>query len=198
MCTPGSGEDPKGVSAGFHADMPHAQLRETVNKALSDCVVCAKANARRSPHPDSCKPFPVPPFSFSSVAIDLVDLPEVRDQSTKTEVLANYAMVIVCRLTGNVMAIPCCKEELTSRKAADLFLHRCRFFMGLSREIQADNQSIIGSTFFNELCNLAGIEQANFIIYRPKSNGRAERAVQSTINTLRQYLLSRKVSWLKA
>ena len=27
---------------------------------------------------------------------------------------------------------------------------------------------------------------------------RAERAVQSTINTLRQYLLSRKVSWLEA
>ena len=36
------------------------------------------------------------------------------------------------------------------------------------------------------------------IIYRPKSNGRAERALQSTINTLRQYLLSRKVKWLEA
>ena len=147
----------------FHAHMPYAQLRETVNKALSDCVVCAQAKARRGPHPDSCKPFRVPSFPFSSVAIDFVDLPEVRNPSAKTEILANYAMLIVCRLTGYVMAIPCCKEGLTSRKAAELFLHRRRFFMGLPREIPADNQSISSSTFFNALCNLAGIEQSSLL-----------------------------------
>ena len=107
-------------------------------------------------------------------------------------------MVIVCQLTGYVLDIPCCKEGLTSPKAAELFLHRCGFFMGPPREVQADNQSIISSTFSNALCNLAGIEQAKSIIYRPKSNGRAERAVESTIDTLRQYLFSRKVSWLGA
>ena len=178
----------------FHADMPYARLRDTVNKAPSDCVVCAQAKATRGPHPHSCIPFPVPSFPFSSVAIGFVDLPEVRNQSTKTEILANYAMVIVCQLTGYVMTIPCCKQGLTSHMAAELFLQRCGLFMGLPREIQADNQSIISSTFFNALCNLAGIEQAKSIIYRPTSNGRAERAVQSTINTLRQYLLSRQVS----
>ena len=94
------------------------------------------------------------------------------------------------------MAIPCCREGLTSRKAAELFLQRCGFLMALPEKIQADNQSIISSTFFNALCNSAGIEQAKSTIYRPRSNGRAERAVQSTINTLQQYLLSRKVSWL--
>ena len=182
----------------FHADMPYARLRETVNKALLDCVVCAQAKASRGPHPDSCEPFPVPSFPFSSVAIDFVDLPEVHNQSTKTEMLANGAMVIVCRLTGYVMAIPCCKDGLTSCKAAELFLHRCGFLVRLPREIQADNQLIISSTFSNALCNLAGIQQAKSIIYRPKSNGRAERAVQSTINTLQQYLLSRDVSWLEA
>ena len=169
-----------------HADMPYARLRETVNKAPSDCLVCAQAKARCGPHPDSCKPFPVPSVPFSSVAIDFVDLPEVCNQSTKTEIRGNYAVVIVCRLTGYVIAIPCCKEGLTSRKAAELVLHRCGFFMGLAREIPADNQSIISSTFFNALCNLAGIEQTKSIIYRPKSNGRALRAVQSAINTLRQ------------
>ena len=182
----------------FYADEPYAWLRETVNKALSECVFCAQAKAGRGPHPDSCKPFPVPSFPFSSVAIDYVDLPEIRNQSTKTEIMANYAMVILCRLTGYVMAIPCCKEGLTSGKAAELFLHRCGFFIGLRREIQADNESIISSTFFNALCNLAGIEQAKSIINTPKSNGRAERAVQSTVNTLRQYLLSRNMSWLEA
>ena len=96
------------------------------------------------------------------------------------------------------MTIPCCKEGLTSRKAAELFLHRCGFFMGLPRETKGDNQSIISSTFYNALCNQAGIQHAKSIIYRRKSNGRAERAMQSTINILRQYLLSRKVSWLEA
>ena len=143
-------------------------------------------------------PFPVPSFPLSAVAIHFLDLPEVRNQSSKTESLANYAMLVVCRLTGYVMAIPCCKEGLTYRKAADLFLHRSGLFMGLSREIQADNQSIISSTFCNAMCHLPGTEQAKSIIYRPKPNGRAERAVQSTINTLRQHLLSRNVNWLGA
>ena len=132
------------------------------------------------------------------MAVDFVDSPEVRNQSTKTEILANYAMVIVCRLIGYVIVILCCKEELTSCKAAELFVHRCGYFMGLPREIQADSQSIISGTSFNALCNFAGIEQAKSIRYRPKFNGRAERAVQGTINTLRQYLLSGKVSLLEA
>ena len=88
----------------------------------------------------------------------------MHNQSTITEILANYAMLIVCWLTGYVMAIPCCKEGLTSRKAAELFPRRCGFFMGLPREIKADNPSVISSTFFNALCNLAGIEQAKSAI----------------------------------
>ena len=195
---PSQAKTPELFLRPFHADMPYTRLRETVNKAFSDCVVCAQAKARRGPHPDSCKPFPVPIFPFSSVAIDFMDLPEVRNQSTKTEIYANYGMVIVCRLTGYVMAIPCCKGGLTSSKAADRVLHRCRIFMGLPREVQAGKQLIISRTFFNSLCHLAGIEHAKSIIYRPKSSGRTERAAQSTINTLRQYPLSRKVSWLEA
>ena len=73
-------ETPELFLRRFHANMPYARLRETVNKALSDCVVCTQANARRGPHPDSCQLFPVPSLPFSSVAIDFVDLPEVRTQ----------------------------------------------------------------------------------------------------------------------
>ena len=92
-------------------------------------MVCAQANSRHGPHPESCKP--VRSFLFSSVALDFVDLPEVRNQSAKTKTLANYALVIVCPLTGYVLAIPCCKEGLTSRKAAELLLRRCAFFISL-------------------------------------------------------------------
>ena len=57
-------------------------------------------------------------YSLTYLLTYFVDLPEVHNQSIKTEILANFGMVTVCRLTGYVMAIPCCKEGLTSSKAA--------------------------------------------------------------------------------
>ena len=108
-----------------------------------------------------------------------------------------YLMVIVCRLTGYILAIPCRQEGLTSHKAA-LFLHYCAFFTGMSREIHFENQSIISSEFVDALCGLAGITQATSIVYRPQSNGRAEWAVHYIINALRLYLLFRKLDWVYA
>ena len=35
-------------------------------------------------------------------------------------------------------------------------------------------------------------------MYRPQSNGRAERAVQSLVNALRLYLVFRKLDWIYA
>ena len=107
-------------------------------------------------------------------------------------------MVIVCRLTRYILAIPCRQEGLTSHKPAALFLHYCAFFTGIPREIHSDNQSIISSEFFDALSCLAGITQAKSIVYRPQSNGRAERAVQSIINALQLYLVFRTLDWIYA
>ena len=68
----------------------------------------------------------------------------------------------------------------------------------MPREIHSDNQSIISTEFFDALCGLAGITQAKSIVYRPQSNGRAERAVQSIISALRLYLVFRKLDWIYA
>ena len=68
----------------------------------------------------------------------------------------------------------------------------------MPREIHSDNHSIISSEFFDALCGLAGITQAKSIVYRPQSNGRAERAVQSIINALGVYLVFRKLNWVYA
>ena len=68
----------------------------------------------------------------------------------------------------------------------------------MPREIHSNNQSIISSEFFDGLSGLAGITRAKSIVYRPQSNGRAERAVQSTINALRLYLVFRKLDWIYA
>ena len=139
-------------------------------------------------------PFPVPSHPIASFAF--VSLPEVKHPETGVKV--NYAMVIVCRLTGYILAIPCRQEGLTSHKAAALLLHYCAFFTGMPSEIHSDNRSIISSDFFDTLCGLAGITQARSIVYRPQSCGRAEQAVQSIINGLRLYLVFRKLDWIYA
>ena len=42
------------------------------------------------------------------------------------------------------------------------------------------------------MCGLAGLIQARSIVYRPQSNGRAERVVQSIINSFKLYSMFRK------
>ena len=54
------------------------------------------------------------------------------------------------------------------------------------------------SSVFDALCGLAGITQASSIVYRPQSNGRAERAVQCIFNALQLYLVFRKLDWVYA
>ena len=75
----------------------------------------------------------------------------------------DYAIVILCRLTGYILAIPCRQEVLMSPKAAAQYLHYCDFFTGMSREIHSDNQSIVSSQVFDTLCGLAGITHAKSI-----------------------------------
>ena len=54
----------------------------------------------------------MPSYPFASVAMDFVSLLEVKQQS-ETGVKVDYAMVIVCSLTGYILTIPCRQEGLT-------------------------------------------------------------------------------------
>ena len=66
-----------------------------------------------------------------------------------------------------------------------------------------DNDKIIDASFFSTFCKLSGIEEYHSSVYRARSNGRAERAVQVVIDSLRKFLeqvLAQKVkhkqTWL--
>jgi len=91
----------------------------------------------------------------------------------------------VDRLSGYIQAIPCLKSGLTADKAARLFMDHCVYFMGITMEILSDQDHLLTSRFFQALCDDLGVEQHTAIIYRPKGNGRAERAVRSVIGILR-------------
>ena len=136
----------------------------------------------------------MPSVVFSSLSIDFVDLPKTEHNTVKYD----YRMVVVCRLSGYVLAIPTTKSGLDSRKAAELFLERVVLFMGLPARIFADNQRIITSEFSRHLCALSGIEQHQSVIYYPSSNGRAEAAVKAVVMALRKSLSQRPGKWVQA
>ena len=111
-------------------------------------------------------------------------------------------MVIICRQTGYVLAIRCLEKGLDSKNAASLFLDRCVHIFGLPKDFICDNASIINSEFLKDLFAMSAAEQYSLVAYRPQRNGRAERAVQSIVNSLRQYAEQRpgpsKHSWVES
>ena len=129
--------------------------------------------------------YPVPKYPFASVAMDIVHLPtcEVRKGYT-----VDCPFVIVDRATGYVIAIPATLKGLDARKLAELFLEKCVFFTGVPNEILRDDAKYSNNKFLTTLCNLAGISTHESVIYDHKTNGRAERAVKSVVETLRVYL----------
>ena len=88
----------------------------------------------------------------------------------------------------HVNLLPCQEKGLDSKSAASLFLDRCFQMFELLKEFICDNASIINSEFLSDLFAMSGVEQHSLVAYRTQSNGRAERAVQGIINSLRQYL----------
>ena len=131
----------------FHG-LTKADLEERVKQICDCCAVCQQTKPRTGKQTGSVDHFPIPSDFFSSVSIDFVDLPLTEHNTVKYD----YCMVVVCRLSGYVMAIPTTKNGLDSRKVAELLLERVVFFMGHSARIFADNQSIITSNFPIQVC----------------------------------------------
>ena len=159
------------------------------------CPVCQAVKQRRGKPPGSLDFFPIPEDVFSSLCMDFLELEPCKGSDGKDY---NYVLVIVCRLSGYIMAIPCQKAGLTAVSLAQLFLEKCVCFMGLPNEIVSDQDHLISSKFFSTLCGLVGIEQHFAIIYRPKGNGRAEAAVRAVVQMLRLALAERGQTWLQA
>ena len=132
-------------------DLPRGRrnLSPDIAKILGRCHECQTTTARRGKQPDKCEIAPVPQYPFTSLAIDFGKLPECLQKSTGKKV--DYLMVIVCRQTGHVLAIPCQEKGLDSKSAASLFLHRCVHMFGLPKEFICDNASIINSEFLKDL-----------------------------------------------
>ena len=100
----------------------------------------------------------------------------------------DYALCVVCRLTGYVVAIPCVMKGLTSSDVAQMFVERVFVQFGLPAAIYSDWDKLINAEFCKECFKLTGIDEYKSPVYRPKSNGRAGNALQLVVNSLRKLL----------
>ena len=85
------------------------------------------------------------------------------------------------------MAIPC-SRTIPALLLAELYLERVVGTMGLPNEIFSDHDHLFTADLFMTLCDLSGVQQKQSPIYRARSNGRAERAVQVVLDILRTFL----------
>ena len=129
------------------------------------------------------------------MCIDFCDL--TSDPCTHRNTEYDYVLIVVCWLTGYVIAVPC-QKILTSEEWAEIFLQRVVQFAGLPQTIFTDHDHLINANFFSTLCSQAGIDVKNSPIHRPRSNGSAERAVERVIAALRKFLMqTKKENWVQ-
>ena len=165
--------------------------KKLMAEVIAQCPVCQSCKAPNRSGADTLEHFPIPSTPFSSLAMDFVELDSVKVDGQNFD----SALIVVCRLSGYIIAIPTRKKGLDAAKLVRIFLERYVFFMGIPREIFSDNDHLITSEFFKTLCAQSGIEQHQGVIYRPQSNGRAEVAV---VNALRRFLEERPGNWVEA
>ena len=98
------------------SDKRVAQQCERVIRACHLCqAVKKKANSREG----TLDFLPIPEDIFSSICMDFLQLPTCTDADGQE---FYYALVVVCRLSGYVLAIPCLKRGLNAEKVARMFL----------------------------------------------------------------------------
>ena len=167
------------------------QWSHVVSAVVEGCPACQATNHRQGGQPECNQPYPIPEYPFVSVCIDFCDL--TSDPCTHRNTEYDYVLIVVRRLTGYVIAVPC-QKTLTSEDLAEIFLERVVQFAGSPQTIFTDHDHWINAKFFSQ----SGMDVKNSPIYSPGSNGRAERAVQTIIAALRKFLMqTKKKNWVQ-
>ena len=146
------------------------------------CQIC-QAMSYPTHKEESWSPQPVPEHLGESIAVDVVSLPTARTWDGN---VVDAAIVVVDRHSGWVEAWPVAKKGLTAKVVGRLLADRWFETLGVPVEIVSDNATTFTGQWFATMCAARGIVHAKSVAYKPQSNGRAERAVQSLINLLRR------------
>ena len=134
------------VCFGYKLD----DIRTIVASVVNPCRINGRGKGRKGLQPGSNHP----EYPLSSVCIDFCDLSS--RPYTANNRTYDYVLVVVCRLMGYVVAVPCSKT-LDTQGLADMYLRRVVPIMGLPQESFSDKDNLVMAEFFKELFSLSGI-----------------------------------------
>ena len=129
-------------------------VSDACHSLVLSCAVCQQTKPRRGRQPDKLDFTPVPEHIIHSVSVDCVELP---DYPAKNGIVYDYALCVVCRLTGYVVAILCVKKGLTSSDVAQMFVERVFVHFGLPAAIYPDWDKLINAEFCKQGFKLTDI-----------------------------------------
>ena len=156
-------------------------LAGDVAKYVSTCVACQRNKARRHKPYGLLQPLPVPEKPWHTVTFDfIVKLP-------KTSRGNDSICVFVDKLTKLVHFVAC-KEEVSAKEFAELYVDHVFRLHGLSREFITDRDSRFTSAFWQEVTVLLGTRTVMSSSFHPQTDGQTERVNQTLETYLRHFV----------
>lgn len=128
------------------------------------------------------QPLPLPEKPWHTVTFDfIVKLP-------KTKRGNDCICVFVDKLTKMVHFVAC-REELSAKDFAELYIDQIRRLHGLSREFITDRDTRFTSAFWKGVTELIGTKHVMSSSFHPQSDGQTER-VNKTLETYLRHFVS--------
>ena len=120
--------------------VPDCDMKPEVETVVEACKICRAVKHRRGVQLDTMEGYPIIDDIFASIAVDFVSFKGDPVQiQNETYVVA---LVVVCRLSGCVKAVPC-NRKMTKEDLAHLFVTRFCLPRGLPKEIFSDHDKLI-------------------------------------------------------
>jgi hypothetical protein len=156
-------------------------LAGVVAKFVFTCLACQRNKARRHKPYGLLQPLPVPEKPWHTVTFDfIVKLP-------KTSRGNDSICVFVDKLTKLVHFVAC-KEELSAKEFAELYVDHVFRLHGLSREFITDRDVRFTSAFWQEVTVLLGTRTVMSSSFHPQADGQTERVNQTLETYLRHFV----------
>jgi hypothetical protein len=163
-------------------------LAEGVAKYVSTCVACQRNKARRHKPYGLLQPLPVPEKPWHMVTFDfIVKLP-------KTSRGNDSFCVFVDKLTKLVHFVAC-KEDVSAKEFAELYVDHVFRLHGLSREFITDRDPRFTSAFWQEVTVLLGTRTVMSSSFHPQTDGQTERVNQTLETYLRHFVSVGLIDW---
>jgi hypothetical protein len=156
-------------------------LDKDVTKFVSTCVTCQRNKACRHKPYGLLQPLLVPVKPWHTVTFDfIVKLP-------KTSRGNDSVCVFVDKLTKMVHFVAC-KEAVSAKEFAVLYVDHGFRLHGLSREFITDRDTRFTSAFWQGVTELLGTKTVMSSLFHPQTDGQTEEVNQTLETYLRHYV----------